>query len=66
MLPGASQILYFKYMMYNFFLGLDLYDTDPAPHLWTAGQDPDDLDMISVMSDVWQVDNTALVTFEVD
>ena len=35
------------------FPGLDLYNTDPAQHIITAGQDPDDLDRyLSDLSDV--------------
>ena len=38
------------------FPGLDLYDTDPAQHLRTAGKDLDDLSGLSDLSD-WIVDD---------
>ena len=31
-------------MIWDRFRGLDLYHADPAQHLITAGEDPDDLD----------------------
>ena len=35
-------------MIYHMFPGLDLYCTDPAQHLITAGEDLDDLSDLSV------------------
>ena len=46
-------------MIYDMFSGLDLYCTDPAQHLTTAGQDLDDLDRD--LSDLSEVRKLALV-----
>ena len=50
MLPGGSRIIC---MIYHRFPGLDMYCTDPAQPLTTAGGELDDLDHdLSDLSDV--------------
>ena len=51
MVPGGSRITFMVYSI-TCFRGLDLYCTDPAQYLITAGYDLDDLDDLSDLSDL--------------
>ena len=51
MVPGGSRITCMVYSI-TCFRGLDLYCTDPAQYLITAGYDLDDLDDLSDLSDL--------------
>ena len=52
MLPGGSHTIC---IIQDMFPGLDLYHTDPAQHLITAGEDLDDLYDLSDISDLSDV-----------
>ena len=54
MLPGGSHII--TCMIYHLFPGLDLYHTDPAQPLTTAGEELDYLDHdLSDLSEVCKI-----------